>query len=398
MNHKKGNFCFTLTLFLLISAVGLYAAEIKKEEDIVVGKAYTFHSDILEQDVTISVFLPRSYEASGKKFPVLYDMNGFMDFKMSAGIVEFLGNEMYIPEMIVIGLPGIRGGYVPTRFDERTDKPAGADKTLVFFKKELMPWVNAKLRTNGYNVLTGHSVAGLFTVYALFNYTELFDTYLASSPWFQTMYQYWLKNIEKLAKQNDLTGKTLYMTVGEGESQLTRSTYKELEKWMNKQQFSDLRWKSVWLPDVEHGNMVGLTLYGGLNFVFDGLRLSFDLVTNADIEAIKKHYTEVNERIHYPESFKPGEGFLNRVGYYLIRQKEFDKAINLLKYNSDIYPESFNACDSLGDAYQNAGKTDKAAASFQAAIDKNPGNSDYEKRVLKSSKEKLEKLKTDKKK
>jgi len=101
-----------------------------------------------------------------------------------------------IPEMIVIGLPGLEDGYVPTPYEGRGAEPTAADRSLKFFSEELIPFIDKNYRTADFNILSGHSVGGLFTTYAMFTRPDLFSAGIASSPWFQTNDQYWLKQIK----------------------------------------------------------------------------------------------------------------------------------------------------------------------------------------------------------
>jgi len=54
------------------------------------------------------------------------------------------------------------------------------------------------------------------------------------------------------------------------------------------------------------------------------------------------------------------EAEINAYGYILLQQEKVDNAIKLLKINVDLYPESWNVYDSLGEALLSAGHTDDA--------------------------------------
>lgn len=47
----------------------------------------------------------------------------------------------------------------------------------------------------------------------MFNAPDLFSAHIAGSPCFQPNDGYWLKNIDKLAKERALDGKILFMTL-----------------------------------------------------------------------------------------------------------------------------------------------------------------------------------------
>lgn len=86
------------------------------------------------------------------------------------------------------------------------------------------------------------------------------------------------------------------------------------------------------------------------------------------LEAYKKAKTEEagNDLI--------SEGYLNGVGYKMLGNKEFTKAIDIFRVNAALYPKSENTYDSLGEAYLKAGQKDKARESYQKVLDINPKN------------------------
>ncbi|WP_048507238.1 serine hydrolase domain-containing protein [Chryseobacterium angstadtii] len=77
------------------------------------------------------------------------------------------------------------------------------------------------------------------------------------------------------------------------------------------------------------------------------------------------------------------EGYLNGVGYTMLRNKDFTKAIDVFRVNVALYPKSENVYDSLGEAYLKAGQKDKAKLNYQKVLELNPKNENAAK-VLKS--------------
>ncbi|MFZ4633879.1 MAG: tetratricopeptide repeat protein [Saprospiraceae bacterium] len=85
-----------------------------------------------------------------------------------------------------------------------------------------------------------------------------------------------------------------------------------------------------------------------------------------------------------PASYTFIEWDVNAAGYYLLQDKKLDEAIELFKINTELYPKSWNAYDSLGDGYLAKGDKTNAKTSFQKALQLNPKYT--------ASKEKLDKL------
>ncbi len=390
IEKKEGRMAmsFLASILILLSPA---ASGQQNESDIPLGKSIAFHSKILDRDLNISLYLPSDYGSGGTRYPVLYDPNDFL-FKYDVGTVELLSIMNFIPRTIVVGIPGIQGGYVPTPYEQRGAEPAAADLTLKFYRDELIPFVERNYRTANYRILYSHSVGGLLTMYTLFSQPDLFSAYIASSPWFQANNQYWLKNIDRMYKAESLQHKTLFMTVGKDETDLTRSTYVELEQWMNKKDLKGLRWKSVWFDGVDHGSMVGKSLYDGLLYVFDGWKIPDSILASGDVARIESHLEMTAKRFEGLDQPAIPENRLNALGYRFIQEGSYDKAVDILDYNVRLYPNSPNTYDSLAEAYFTTGDRENAIKYYKLAVEKNPGNTDYEKRILQNSKGKLKQL------
>lgn len=63
---------------------------------------------------------------------------------------------------------------------------------------------------------------------------------------------------------------------------------------------------------------------------------------------------------------------LNRLGYQLIAEKQLDAAIQVFQLNVEAYPDSYNAYDSLGEAYANHGDRDLAIKYYEKSLELNP--------------------------
>jgi tetratricopeptide (TPR) repeat protein len=57
------------------------------------------------------------------------------------------------------------------------------------------------------------------------------------------------------------------------------------------------------------------------------------------------------------------------------------EAIDLFKLNVQIYPESGNAFDSLGEAYMKSGQKQLAIESYRKSLEKDPTNANAEEKL-----------------
>lgn len=112
------------------------------------------------------------------------------------------------------------------------------------------------------------------------------------------------------------------------------------------------------LMRVLHGNPVTLAKRS----LQDLLRpISFNEGESAVITAFERLG---DQRAEYDLS----EGALNRLGYLFLGQDMKEAAIFFLELGAELYSESANAHDSLGEAYRAAGRIDDAIASYEKAL------------------------------
>jgi tetratricopeptide (TPR) repeat protein len=79
---------------------------------------------------------------------------------------------------------------------------------------------------------------------------------------------------------------------------------------------------------------------------------------------------------HQTETFQEAgiESTLNDAGYKLLRNKQINDAIEVLKLNAKLYPNSANAYDSLGEALALNGDKAEAIKNYQKSIELNPNS------------------------
>jgi CubicO group peptidase (beta-lactamase class C family) len=68
------------------------------------------------------------------------------------------------------------------------------------------------------------------------------------------------------------------------------------------------------------------------------------------------------------------EGTVNQAGYTLLGRKNMEDAIALFRKNVELHPDSWNAYDSLGEAYMKHGDKDLAVKNYRKSVELNPAN------------------------
>lgn len=148
-------------------------------------------SKIVGDTFKISAALPKNYDESGKKYPVIYLLDANIFFNLVTDTARLLQFGQEIPESIIVGIGYPDDSkhlhlrcrdYLPTKNDI-SEISGGADKFLEFMLNELLPFVEERYRINSDDtVLVGDSYSGLFGLYTLFHKPESFKSYVIGSP------------------------------------------------------------------------------------------------------------------------------------------------------------------------------------------------------------------------
>ena len=101
--------------------------------------------------------------------------------------------------------------------------------------------------------------------------------------------------------------------------------------------------------------------------------LMYETITRKGLQAAVTTYKSL--RAANDTSYDFGESELNSLGYQLLSgSHKTDEAIEIFKLNTDAYPKSSNAFDSLAEAYQASGNKELAIKNYQTAVDLDPTN------------------------
>ena len=141
------------------------------------------------RDYLLYVALPPDYAtAPDKKYPVLYICDGYWDFTLING---FYGNLIYdrvAPHFIIVGFgyPGAHTNeeYNVLRQPDYAPAPEGrAAEFLRVVEHEIIPFIEKEYRADpSFRVLSGNSLGGCFSLYAMLARPGLFQAHIAASP------------------------------------------------------------------------------------------------------------------------------------------------------------------------------------------------------------------------
>jgi CubicO group peptidase (beta-lactamase class C family) len=85
-----------------------------------------------------------------------------------------------------------------------------------------------------------------------------------------------------------------------------------------------------------------------------------------------------------------GETELNQLGYQLLQTKKVSDAIEIFKLNVEMYPQSSNAYDSLGEGYMTRGDKELSIAAYKKSLELDPKNTNATTRIASMSGEQKE--------
>jgi predicted alpha/beta superfamily hydrolase len=318
------------------------------------------------------VSLPDRYTESTEKYPVIYMMDGDMNF--NSGVIGGVRQAAWlgeIPEFIIVGIKNTNRSK--DIFPEEVTYPDGskdggrANQYLDFVRDELMPRVAKTWRTTDYRILYGTSNTGFTAVHALFRTPDLATAYIAASatlsvPSFRS------------ARDNlvgSFTGgrRDLVLVMGEHDYPTVVSLNGALKETIGIRAPAGLTCR---LRVIENGEHVPPdALVEGLRALFQGWKVTRPL-TEGSFAEIRAQVDGRLEKFGVPGRID--EDALKGLGDRLLGEKKFAKALEVFEYRASSYPQSADAQVGLGDAYRQSGNVEKARECYKRALVIAPGH------------------------
>ena len=200
-----------VSYFILFSMTSLYAQNPAQKFNNVIEKQ--FYSDILNENRRIFIYLPE--QAEGKKYPVLYLLDGEMADQYGEAL-RATQTDSVVGSHIIIGIETVEHrnrDMIPAKISSRPGS-GGAGRFLRFLTNELLPYVDSTWHTNGSSILFGASNSGMFTIYAMLENPGAFDGYIASSPMIGHCPDFMNKMIKQFESPTKLAEKYLFIHYG----------------------------------------------------------------------------------------------------------------------------------------------------------------------------------------
>lgn len=368
---------FIVILFFLAAKSPVLAQE---SNQISIGFKDQLYSDVLNENREYWVSLPESYYEQGasyKRYPVLIVLDGNIHFQAVTGMVNYMSSvnngNPGIPEMIVVAVQNVnrRRDFTPDKIiTTRKNDSGGGENFFRFLENELIPVLDKKYRTEPYRILFGHSLGGLLATHAYMKEQTFFNAFIAVDPSFGTWDAETMDKKLDTLTENSFKRYLYIATANWGKRNLTnRDRHLRLYESLNSKCKAAFPGKLEYFENENHSSVPPIAFYNGISAIFDGYGIYYRDISSK--EQLVQHFKQLSERLSW--NVTPPEALVNRIGYHLM-QSDNGKALELFLLNTELYPQSYNAFDSLGELYMINGNTELAISNYKRSLELNPAN------------------------
>jgi len=250
---------FSSLLFLLAfnscteipkETISVNSDKLLEAKEITIGSTYTLKGKTIPGEWDIQVALPEDYDTTKDNYPVIYILDGKKYFNFALGRLQ--GNRDYGPKPKSI-IVGINRGSFQNHFSIFGSK--SADQFLEFIEKEIFPFIASKFRVHHTKTIMGWHYEGSFVLHALEKKPELFDNYIACSPYFPGLRTVKDINFDALNNLNLSTNKLnkqLYFGAMINEEQQLATVVTQLDSILQSAPPKNLTW-NYHLAEADYG-------------------------------------------------------------------------------------------------------------------------------------------------
>ena len=309
------------------------------------------------------------------------DGQGREYYNNAKSIIDYLVWSYQIMPVIVVGIHSDNRGkeFVPKNraLPENDPKNTGqAAQLQEHIEKEIFPLIADSFRISPFRALIGHSRGGAFIANTLFSdKKDMFNAYIAISPGMHYLDRQLLKDAEKMITSGAMFHKFYFCAYG---------TTGELEKYFKPQVLfldslfkahpnKSIIWKQQQIDKATHWTVVAPALVAGLTEMSRAYQPDHYLIevfaentgkTMAD--QIDQYYAHQKQILHY--TLPIGAPSLRYYGNQQTEYEAYSRAAELYTLCLKDNPNDIRAYSSLGWAYKNLGKKEKATATYKDGL------------------------------
>jgi len=277
-----------------VLAAILCAGRVEAQQPIVVpnSEVYDFTSAINDSPYKLFIILPKSYNANPQRhYPVFYLLDGNDTATIAwltrsrqhsdASEIIFVGvgylEPLAGPPVPLPGKPAVPAAqrsadYALYNTSEPWSPPKdkGAPVFLRVLQKEILPYIDQHYRTDPANRgLGGHSLGGLFATYAVFHASDTFQKFWIGSPSLRWDHSVLIKDeSEYAASHHELNARVIADVGGRESKTFNRDPLFEMMNKVKSHQYPHLIWKTIVLPNEDHGTLPIAGMPQVIDFLF----------------------------------------------------------------------------------------------------------------------------------
>ncbi len=379
-----------MVLFLMLIVFGQLRAQ--TDSLIIVGRKHTIKSKVLKETREIWISTPRYYKANVDTYPVLFVLDAGGQFKHITTMVEYLADNLRIPEMIVVGIPNtdrVRD-FTPLHSLEGADgkvyeglfaTSGGGDVFLKFLKEELIPHLDKNYRTQPFRIIEAHSLGGTIALHALETNPQLFQGFIFISPAIYGKNVATLDKFPAFLREHPMLSARLF--VGIGNEPMLDSTFKTFVGHVEAHKTAQMRFEYKRYEKEDHGSVVVPAMFDGLRFVYPDWQIQTSREDTLTHEHYTRHFGKLSAEYGY--EILPPEQLVSSQGQYYMELGDATRAIEFFRMNVTNFPKSSGAYYLLGNAYAETSQTQLAIDNLEKCIQLDPKNT-YVRAILKGLK------------
>ncbi|WP_417557380.1 alpha/beta hydrolase [Mesoflavibacter zeaxanthinifaciens] len=351
---------FLLLLITLVLSNTLTSQTIYKE----------INSEKLGESRQLKIQVPRNYDTSDKKYPVVVVFDGDYLFEIVAGNVDYAAYWEDMPEAIVVGINQYQKREADCYYSEQNSLPIETGAAFFeFVSMELIPFIDKNFRTENFKVAVGHGQTANFINYYLLKGVPLFQAYISLSPSLAPdMKTYLTEKMPKLEQKI-----FYYLAAANNDKVNIKEETEALAKSISSIENDNLLDHSEVFTDATHYSLPAQAIPKALQKIFlvfqpISLKEYKETVLNLEgnpVDYLKEKYETIETLFGIKKpilinDFKAIEAAIKKKEKY----EYFEDLGNLARKE---YPDTLLGHYYLGRFYEETGKSKKAMKTYQSA-------------------------------
>ncbi|MCP4052110.1 MAG: esterase [Mesoflavibacter sp.] len=351
---------FLLLLITLVLSNTLTSQTIYKE----------INSEKLGESRQLKIQVPRNYDTSDKKYPVVVVFDGDYLFEIVAGNVDYAAYWEDMPEAIVVGINQYQKREADCYYSEQNSLPIETGAAFFeFVSMELIPFIDKNFRTENFKVAVGHGQTANFINYYLLKGVPLFQAYISLSPSLAPdMKTYLTEKMPKLEQKI-----FYYLAAANNDKGDIKEETEALAKSISSIENDNLLDHSEVFTDATHYSLPAQAIPKALQKIFlvfqpISLKEYKETVLNLEgnpVDYLKEKYETIETLFGIKKpilinDFKAIEAAIKKKEKY----EYFEDLGNLARKE---YPDTLLGHYYLGRFYEETGKSKKAMKTYQSA-------------------------------